>query len=96
MALFPEGSMPGNAAEVVGIRWNELQLKHPRQWGACWLSVILWRQLRLNEFWDTRLRPSRKGTQWVQVLQTLVAYQLIDPGSEWRLHRYWYDVSGHP
>jgi hypothetical protein len=23
-------------------------------------------------------------------LQTLVAYRLIDPGSEWRLHRHWY------
>ena len=93
VALFPEGSMPGDDAEVVGIRLNELQLKHPRQWGACWLSVILWQQLQLDEFWNTRLRPSRKGTPWVQVLQTLVAYRLIDPGSEWRLHRHWYDAS---
>jgi hypothetical protein len=27
------------------------------------------------------------------VLQTLVAYRLIDPGSEWRLHRHWFDAS---
>jgi transposase len=27
------------------------------------------------------------------VLQTLVAYRLIDPGSEWRLHREWFDKS---
>jgi len=33
---------------------------------------------------------SRKGTQWLAVLKTLVAYRLIDPGSEWRLHRQWY------
>ena len=85
--------MPGDDAQVVGIRLNELQLKHPRQWGACWLSVILWQQLQLDEFWNTRLRPSRKGTPWVRVLQTLVAYRLIDPGSEWRLHRHWYDAS---
>ena len=93
VALFPIGSMPGDDAQVVGIRLNELQLVHPRQWGACWLSTVLWQQLRLDEFWNTRLRPSRKGTQWVQVLQTLVAYRLIDPGSEWRLHRHWYDAS---
>jgi len=36
------------------------------------------------------LRPSRKGTRWLNVLKTLVAYRLIDPGSEWRLHRCWY------
>jgi transposase len=27
------------------------------------------------------------------VLKTLVAYRLIDPGSEWRLHRQWYEQS---
>jgi transposase len=27
------------------------------------------------------------------VLQVLVAYRLIDPGSEWRLHRQWFDSS---
>ena len=27
----------------------------------------------------------------VNVLKTLTAYRLIDPGSEWRLHRMWYD-----
>lgn len=93
VALFPEGSMPGDDADVVGIRLSELQLKHPRQWGACWLSVMLWQQLQLDEFWTMRLRPSREGTPWLLVLKTLVAYRLIDPGSEWRLHRHWYDAS---
>jgi hypothetical protein len=93
VALFPVGSMPGDAADVVGIRLNELELRHPRQWGACWLSDILWRQLKLDEFWCVRLRPSREGTPWLQVLQTLAAYRLIDPGSEWRLHRHWYEAS---
>ena len=27
------------------------------------------------------------------MLKTLVAYRLIDPGSEWRLHRQWFDAS---
>ena len=36
---------------------------------------------------------SREGTPWLLVLQTLVAYRLIDPGSEWRLHRQWFDAS---
>ncbi len=93
VALFPEGLMPADDADVVSIRLNELQVKHPRQWGACWLSSILWQQLKLDEFWGVRLPPSREGTPWVQVLQTLVAYRLIDPGSEWRLHRHWFDAS---
>jgi len=33
---------------------------------------------------------SRKGTRWDLILKALTAYRLIDPGSEWRLHREWY------
>jgi hypothetical protein len=77
----------------VGVRMNELRLERPRQWGACWLSCVLWQQLDLDSFWAPRLRPSREGTPWLLVLRTLVAYRLIDPGSEWRLHRYWFDTS---
>jgi hypothetical protein len=36
---------------------------------------------------------SRQGTRWLNVLKKLVAYRLIDPGSEWRLHRQWYEQS---
>jgi len=53
----------------------------------------LWDLLQLDAFWQPRLPPSRKGTRWPNVLKTLVAYRLIDPGSEWRLHRHWFDHS---
>jgi len=93
VALFPEGAQPAGDAKAVGVRLSELQLKRPRQWGACWLSCVLWQQLGLDAFWSPRLPASRKGTRWLQVLQTLVAYRLIDPGSEWRLHRHWFTSS---
>ena len=92
MALFPEDrSAPELACAVVQVNLSGLQLRRPRQWGACWLACELWDLLELDAFWGTRLRPSRKGTRWLNVLKTLVAYRLIDPGSEWRLHRSWYD-----
>jgi len=93
VALFPEDALPIGDATVVGVRLSELQLKRPRQWGACWLACVLWQQLDLDTFWSARLPASRKGTRWVQVLQILVAYRLIDPGSEWRLHRDWFTAS---
>ncbi|MPW22421.1 IS1634 family transposase [Paraburkholderia sp. CNPSo 3157] len=93
IALFAEGTLPVDDAKVVGVRLSEMQLKRPRQWGACWLSCVLWQQLEMDEFWSARLPASRKGTRWLQVLQTLVAYRLIDPGSEWRLHRHWFTSS---
>jgi transposase len=93
VALFPVGSMPADRIDAIGVRLDELRLEHPRQWGACWLSCTLWQQLGLDSFWAPRLAPSREGTPWLLVLQVLVAYRLIDPGSEWRLHRQWFDAS---
>ncbi|MDJ0863930.1 MAG: IS1634 family transposase [Gammaproteobacteria bacterium] len=94
VALFPEDrSAPALDCDVVQVRLSGLKLHRPRQWGACWLACGLWEQLQLDRFWQPRLRPSRKGTRWLNVLKTLVCYRLIDPGSEWRLHRHWYDHS---
>ena len=94
VALFPEDRpAPALACEVVQVRLSELQLHRPRQWGACWLACQLWEQLALDEYWANKLRPSRQGTRWLNVFKTLVCYRLIDPGSEWRLHRHWYDHS---
>lgn len=94
VALFPEERSPAvDDEQVVRIRLDQLELCRPRQWGACWLASILYRKLGLDEFWSERLPASRKGTRWDHVLQTLVSYRLIDPGSEWRLHREWFDKS---
>jgi transposase len=94
VALFPEEQAPEVEDEqIVRIRLDQLELRRPRQWGACWLASVLYQKLELELFWGQRLPPSRKGTRWDQVLQTLVSYRLIDPGSEWRLHREWFDKS---
>lgn len=95
IALFPEDRCEGLVPDesIVRVRLNELRLRQPRQWGACWLVVKLWQELGLNGFWGERLPRSRKGTRWDQVLLVLVAYRLIAPGSEWRLHRQWFSSS---
>jgi len=96
MALFPEERLDANVEEgipAVRLRLKELSLHRPRQWGACWLALSLWRQLQLDRFWSQRLKPSRKGTRWDQVLAVLTVYRLLAPGSEWRLHRQWFEHS---
>lgn len=92
LALFPEDRCEGllEDASIVRLRLSALTLRQPRQWGACWLALMLWQVLELDEFWADRLPASRKGTRWDLVLFVLVAYRLIAPGSEWRLHRSWY------
>src|SRR5271154_2060841 len=95
MALFPEDRCTADAsdASIVQLRLSDMRLCRPRQWGACWLAGQLWRDLRLDQFWAERLPPNRKGTRWDQVLQVLVSYRLIAPGSEWKLHRDWFGRS---
>ncbi len=92
LALFPEDRCEGLLPDesIVRLRLSQLRVCRPRQWGACWLALTLWEELQLDEFWAERLPPSRKRTRWDQVLFVLVAYRLIEPGSEWRLHRHWY------
>jgi hypothetical protein len=91
MAIFPDDrAAPELDCEVVQIRLSELSLHRPRQRGACWLALELWVRLDLDGFWSPRLPPSRQGTRWLNVLKRLATYRLIDPGSEWRLHRHWY------
>ena len=94
MSLFPEDrNPPPEVSNPVQIRLSQMTLRHPRQWGGCWLAMELWNQLDLDRFWKPRLPDSRKGTGWLSVLKTLVSYRLLDPGSEWRLHRDWFKTS---
>ena len=94
MALFPEDrEAPALNCEVVKINVADVALHDPRQWGACWLALVLWDRLDLDRFWGPRLTPSRQGTRWLDILKIQVCYRLIDPGSEWRLHRHWYEHS---
>src|ERR1700757_2812868 len=95
LALFPaERSVPDQAQGFgVQVRLEAMELHRPRQWGACWLACHLYEQLQLDRFFAPLLPPSREGTSWGHILQTMVCYRLIDPGSEWRLHRQWFEES---
>ncbi len=95
LALFPaERAVPDHAKGFgVQVRLDAMELHRPRQWGACWLACHLYEQLELDRFFAPLLPDSREGTNWQHILQTLVCYRLIDPGSEWRLHRQWFEQS---
>jgi hypothetical protein len=98
LSLFPEDRCDGLLpdASIVRLTLSQMRLCRPRKWGACWLALTLWRELHLDRFWAKRLPASRKGTRWDQVLFVLAAYRLLDPGSEWRLHREWFERTALP
>lgn len=92
LSLFPEDRCEALLPDtsIVRLKLSQVRLCRPRQWGACWLALTLWRELQLDQFWAERLPASRKGTRWDDVLFVLAAYRLLAPGSEWRLHREWF------
>jgi hypothetical protein len=93
LTLLPEDRPAPAEVDAVHLKMSRMKLLRPRQWGACWLSLALWGQLQLDAFWRKRLPASREGTDWLAVLKVLTVYRLLDPGSEWRLHRLWYQRS---
>ena len=91
LSLFPnDRDIPADAVDSLQVKMSGLELRRPRLFGSCWLACELWQQLGLSEFWDARLTGSREEVPWEKVLQLLVVNRLLDPGSEFRVHRQWY------
>src|SRR6202049_3769101 len=94
LSLFPEDRpVPADAIDSVQVKLSEIKLRRARPYGNCWLGCELWRQLELDQFWGQKLERGREEVNWAQVLELLVVNRLIDPGSEFRLHRQWFDQS---
>ena len=91
LSLFPDDrAIPTDSIDSLQVRLSGLQLKRPRPFGNCWLASELWRQLGLTEFWQQHLPAGRENVSWEKVLRLLVVNRLLEPGSEFRVHRHWF------
>jgi transposase len=91
MSLFPEDrELPSDAEDSVHVNLSGLELRRPRVFGSCWLACELWNQLGLEEFWQQHIAQGREAVSWEKVLRLLVVNRLLDPGSEFHVHRQWY------
>src|ERR1700730_17195776 len=91
VSLFPDDQpIPAEAVDSLQVRLSGLELRRPRVFGNCWLACELWHQLGLDEFWRQRLPEAREKVSWEKVLQLLVVNRLLDPGSEFQVHRQWF------
>lgn len=92
LSLYPEDrEIAESEIDAVQVKLSEMQLERPRTFGACWLGCELWRQLKLGDFWQSHLPEGREAVPWEKVLQLLVVNRLLEPGSEFRVHRQWFD-----
>jgi transposase len=91
LSLFPDDrEIPADALDSLQVRLSGLELRRPRVFGNCWLGCELWHQLGLDEFWQQRLPEARESVSWEKVLRLLVVNRLLEPGSEFHVHRQWF------
>jgi transposase len=91
LSLFPEDrEVPADAPDSLQVKLSGLQLRRSRTFGSCWLACEIWRQLGLDEFWQAHLPDGRESVSWEKVLEVLVINHLLDPASEFRVHRQWF------
>jgi len=91
LRLFPDDrEVPADTLDSLQVNLAGLELRRPRPFGNCWLASELWRQLGLTEFWRERLPVGREDVSWEKVLRLLVVNRLLEPGSEFRVHRHWF------
>jgi transposase len=91
LSLFPDDREIIADVDTLQVRLGEMQLERPRAFGGCWLGCELWRQLQLDDFWQSKLPEGREAVPWERVLRLLVVNRLLDPGSEFHVHRQWFD-----
>jgi transposase len=91
VSLFPQDrAIPPDQANALSLMLSEMQLVRPRSFGDCWLGCLLWQELSLDRFWQEKLGADRGSVPWEKVLQLLAVNRLIEPGSEFAVHRSWF------
>jgi len=92
MELFPEDrAIPPDSVNALSLRMSALTLRRSRSFGDCWLGLRLWRELELERFWATCFQDEAGEVPWERVLAILAINRLVAPGSEWWIHREWFE-----
>ncbi|HVH89142.1 MAG TPA: hypothetical protein VM912_20665 [Terriglobales bacterium] len=87
--LFEQSTSP----EWVEVDIRGVRVERSRQFGGCWLGLVLLRQLGLLQLLDELLPHGREEISWSVMTQTLVLGRLVDASSELRLAEHTYEAS---
>ena len=94
LKLFPSDvAPPPDDAEVAQVLIQRVRLERTRQLGPSLLGLALWRQLRLDEFFETRVDAVPADVPWSRVAAILAINRLCAPGSELAIEERWYPTT---
>lgn len=94
LKLFPSDiAPPSDDAEVAQVLIHQVRLERTRQLGPALLGLALWRQLRLDEFFEARVDAVRADVPWSRVAALLAINRLCAPGSELAIEERWFPTT---
>jgi transposase len=94
LKLFPSDvAPPPDDAEVAQVLVQRVRLERTRQLGPALLGLALWRQLRLDEFFETQVDAAPADVPWSRVAAVLAINRLCAPGSELAIEERWYPTT---
>src|SRR6202521_524762 len=94
LKLFPSDiAPPPDDAEVAQVLVQRVRLERTRQLGPALLGLALWRQLQLDEFFETRVDAVPADVPWSRVAAILAINRLCAPGSELAIEERWYPTT---
>jgi transposase len=94
LKLFPSDVAPQpNEADVAQLLVHRVRLERTRQLGPALLGLALWRQLRLDEFFEARVDAAPADVRWSRVAAILAINRLCAPGSELAIEERWYPTT---
>src|SRR5437879_12595931 len=83
LKLFPSDiAPPPDDADVAQVLVHRVRMERTRQLGPALLGLALWRQLRLDEFFETRLDAVPADVPWSRVAPILAINRLWGPGGD--------------
>lgn len=93
LKLFPSEVAPPDDAEIAQVLVQRVRLERMRQLGPCLLGLTLWRQLQLDEFFETCVDQAPADVPWSRIAAVLAINRLCAPGSELAIEQRWYPTT---
>lgn len=91
LKLFPSHvEAPADDPQVARVLVNRVRLERPRQFGACYLGLDLWKRLELDRFFEQAVDDDPADVPWSRVAALLAINRLCAPGSELAIEERWY------
>lgn len=77
--------------DAIPLRLSGMKLQKPRAFGDFWLGCEIFDRLGLDTFFSERIDTTKSPVPYSKVLKLLTVNRLIRPGSEFYIHRHWFD-----